>query len=181
MCDVNKFEELEVDTDSLYLALSEKELYVCIREESKAEWELLRTEDCKDDSAAVATTNFFPRTCCTEHKKHDKGELGPFKEEFCCTEGCVCAANCCFDSNSNKYKFSSKNLSKRTLEDCGDGPMAKYREVLDEFVKVTSTNRGFQTVHHSVATYDQTKKGLSYFYPKGIVDADGIHARPLNL
>ena len=26
-CDVNKFEELEMDTDSLYLALSAKELY----------------------------------------------------------------------------------------------------------------------------------------------------------
>ena len=36
-CDVNKFEELEMDTDSLYLALSEKELYDCIREESKTE------------------------------------------------------------------------------------------------------------------------------------------------
>ena len=36
-CDVNKFEELEMDTDSLYLALSEKELNDCIREESKAE------------------------------------------------------------------------------------------------------------------------------------------------
>ena len=29
-CDVNKFEELEMDTHSLYLALSEKELYDCI-------------------------------------------------------------------------------------------------------------------------------------------------------
>ena len=45
-CDVNKFEELEMDTDSLYLALSEKELYDCMREESKAEWQLMRTEDC---------------------------------------------------------------------------------------------------------------------------------------
>ena len=27
-----------MDTDSLYLALSEKGLYYCIREESKAEW-----------------------------------------------------------------------------------------------------------------------------------------------
>ena len=26
LCDVNKFEELEMDTDSLYLALAEKEL-----------------------------------------------------------------------------------------------------------------------------------------------------------
>ena len=70
---------------------------------------------------------------------------------------------CCYDSNSNKYKFSSIGLNKGTLEDCGDGPMAKYRKVLDEFINVTSTRRGFRTVHHSVATYEQTKKGLSFF------------------
>ena len=182
-CDVKKLEELEMDTDSLYLALSEKELYDCIREESKAEWTLLRTEDCKDNFTANATTNFFSRTCCTKHIKHDKREPGLFKEEFRCTEMlCLCSKTyCCYDSNSNKYKFSSKGLNKRTLEDCGDGPMAKYRKVLDEFINVTSTNRGFRTVHHSAATYEQTKKGLSYFYPKRIVDADGIHTRPLNM
>ena len=40
-CDFNNFEELEMDTDSLYLALPEKELYGCIQEESKVEWESL--------------------------------------------------------------------------------------------------------------------------------------------
>ena len=85
-CDVNKFEKLEMDTDSLYLALSEKELYDCIREKSKAEWGLLRTEDCQDDFTADATTNFFPRTCCTKHMNHDKREPGLFKEEFRRTE-----------------------------------------------------------------------------------------------
>ena len=157
--DVNKFEELEMDTDSLCLALSEKELYDCIRQESKFEWELMRTEDCKDDFTADATTNFFPRTCWEKHKKHDKREHGLFKGEFRCTEIlCLCNKSyCCYDSNSNKYKFSSKSLNKRTLEDCGDGPMAKYRNVLDDFVNVTPTNRDFRTVHHSVATYGQTK------------------------
>ena len=159
-CDVNKFEELERDTDSLYLPLSEKELYDCILEESKAEWGFLRTEDCKDDFTATS----FPRSCCTKHIKHDKREPGLFKEEFRCTEKlCLCSKTyCCYDSNSNKYKFSSKGLSKRTLDDCGDGPMAKYRKVLDEFINVTSTNRGFRTVHHNVATYQQTKKN-KYF------------------
>ena len=42
-CDVNNIEELKLETDSLYLALSEKELYDCIREESKAECSLLGT------------------------------------------------------------------------------------------------------------------------------------------
>ena len=44
-CDVNKFEELEKDIDSLCLALSEKELYDCIREQYKIELELLITEN----------------------------------------------------------------------------------------------------------------------------------------
>ena len=160
-CDVNKFEELEMDTDFLYLALSGKELYDCIREEANVEWDVRGTKGCKDDFTANATTNFFPRTCCTEHKKHDKREPGLFKEEFCCTEKlCFCSKTyCCYDSNSKKYKFSSKGLNKRTLEDCGDGPMAKYQKVLDEFINVTSTIRGFPTVHHIVATYEQTKNG----------------------
>ena len=59
--------------------------------------------------------------------------------------------------------------------------MAKYRKVLDKFINVTATNRSFRTVHHSMATYEQTKKGLFYFYPKRIVDSDGFHTRPLNL
>ena len=164
-CYVNKFEELEMDTDSLFLALPEKELYDYIGEESKAEWGLLRTEDCKDDFTANATNNFFARTCCTKHIKHDKREPGFFKEEFRCTEIlCLCSkTNCCYDSNSNKYKFSSKGVNKRTLEDCGDGPMTKYRKVLDEFINVTSTNRGLRTVHHSVATYDRLKRACFTF------------------
>ena len=75
---------------------------------------------------------------------------------------CLCSETyCCDDSNSNKYQFNSKGLIKKTLEDYGGGPMAKYGKVLDEIINVTSTNRGFRTVHHSAANYEQTKKGLS--------------------
>ena len=63
------------------------------------------------------------------------------------------------------------------MEDCGDGPMSKYRKVLEEAVNVTSTNRGFRTIQQSVATYEQTKKGLSSFYPKTIVEEDGRHTQ----
>ena len=37
---------------------------------------------------------------------------------------------------------------------------------------LTSTNRGVRTINHMVATYEQTKKGLSYFYPKRQVPDD---------
>ena len=88
---------------------------------------------------------------------------------------------CCYDRNSNKYKFSSKGFNKRTLEDCGDGAMSKYCKKLEEAVNVTSTNRRFRTMKRSVATYEQTKKGLSYFYSKRLVEENRIHAKPLDL
>ena len=99
----------------------------------------------------------IPRTCCAVHKKHDKREPGLFKEEFRCTEMlCLCSKTyCCYDSKSDKFKFSSKGFNKRTLEDTGDGPMSKYRRVLDEAVNLKSNNRGFKTSNHLVGTYEQ--------------------------
>ena len=44
-CDVNKFEELEMDTDSLYLALAEEKLYDCIKPDKRAAWEKIREND----------------------------------------------------------------------------------------------------------------------------------------
>ena len=65
-----------------------------------------------------------------------------------------------------------KGLNKRVLEQSGDGPLEKYRRVLNEKVTVTSNNRGFRTNNHSVAIYEQVKKSLSYFYPKRLVKTD---------
>ena len=41
-CDVDKFEELEMDADSLFLALANEKLYDCIRPANKEDWETLR-------------------------------------------------------------------------------------------------------------------------------------------
>ena len=72
LCDVNKLAELEMDTNSLYLALDEKELEDCIRPEMRAEWQRLRSNNCVDNFTADAVANLFPRTCCVEHRQHDK-------------------------------------------------------------------------------------------------------------
>ena len=45
--DVIKFEELELDTDSLYLALAEKNLCDCVCPEKQDHWVKLRENDCK--------------------------------------------------------------------------------------------------------------------------------------
>ena len=79
-CDVNKFEELEMDTDSLYLALAEKELEDCIRPAMRAEWQTLRSNDCVDSFTADAVANFFPRKFGLNHKQHDEREPGLFRK-----------------------------------------------------------------------------------------------------
>ena len=142
-CDVNKFKELEMDKDSLYLALADKELEVCIRPEMRAERQSLGSNDCAESFTADAAANLFPRTCCVNHKQHDKRERGLFEEEFRCTKMlCLCSKiYCCYYVTSNKLKFSSKGLSKRVLEQSGDGPLEKYRRVLNKKLNVTSNKR----------------------------------------
>ena len=63
-CDLNKFEELEMDTDSLYLALAEENLYDYIKPDKRTAWEKMRENDSRDSFKADAKSNFFPRTCC---------------------------------------------------------------------------------------------------------------------
>ena len=68
-CNVNNFEELEMDIDSRCLPLAEKEMDDCIRPEMRAEWEKLRPIDCADSFSADAVANFFPRTYCVKQER----------------------------------------------------------------------------------------------------------------
>ena len=169
--DVTKFEVLEMDTSSLYLALADKELEYCDRPEMKTERQRLLSKDCRDSFTAGASGKYFPRKCYDKHKEQDKREPGLFKEEFGCTEMlCLCSKTyCCYDVVSKDFIFSCKCITKCLLEQSGDGPLDKYRRVLDEKVIVTSINRGSRTNNHTVATFEQMKKRLSPFYRERIV------------
>ena len=182
-CNPNSFEGMEMDTDSLYLAVAHDSLEDCIKPDMREVWNNIRMNDCSSTFAADSSNNFLPRTCCSKLIKHDNREPGIFMEEFRCT-GMICLCSktyCCFDQITDKIKFISQGLNKRTLEESGAGPLEKYRCVLDEKTNVQSTNRGFRTIQHSVCTYEQTKRGLSYLYPKRIVLDDGFHTKPLLL
>ena len=73
-------------------------------------------------------------------------------------------------------------MSQQTdVEQSGGGPLEKYRRVIEEKVNIKSTNGGFRTQNHAVAACEQNKKGLSYFYPKPTVVADGAHTIFLQL
>ena len=55
---MDTFEDLEMDTDSLYLALAHDNLNDCIRQSKKTEWKALREHNCDDSFKAVAVQNF---------------------------------------------------------------------------------------------------------------------------
>ena len=94
-----------MDTNSLYLALSEENLEDFILPERRNEWEAILSRNCTESFTANATSNFLPRTCCTAHKKHDKREPGLFKEKVRCSEMlCLCSKTySCYNQKSNKY------------------------------------------------------------------------------
>ena len=95
---------------------------------------------------------------------------------------CLCSKTyCCYDYKSHKFNFISKGLNKRVLDDSGYGVMAIHRRVLDEAINLASTDRGLRTINLMVATYEQTKKRLGYFYPKRQVQDNGNLTKPLKL
>ena len=80
---------------------------------------------------------------------------------------CLCSKTfCCYDNKSDKFKFSCEGLNKRVIDDFGDGTKSKYRKVLDEAIKLTSTGRGFRTVNQMLARYEQAKNDLVFFSQK---------------
>ena len=67
----------------------------------------------------------------------------------------------------------------------------RYKDVLDVFLKARrdselerkdmdkARNVGFRVYDQGIVTYEQNKLGLSAYYDKRYVLADGIHTRPL--
>ena len=119
-----------MDTDSMYVAVAQKELEDCIGFEMRAAWQTFRLIDCVDSFTADDVANFLPRTCCVKHKQHDMRETGLYKEEFRCTELlCLCSKTyCCYDVTPNKHKISSKGLNKRVLEQRTTGKVSESVE-----------------------------------------------------
>ena len=84
-------------------------------------------------------------------------------------------------TSSLKTLNLATKVSTHVLERSGDGPLEKYRRVLNEKVSVTSNNRIVRTNNQYVATYEQVGKSLSYLCPKQGVETDGILTQLPNL
>ena len=71
--DTVKYEEKEMDTDSLCLAIAEKELCDRKRIDKTQEWDLLRSRECENLFNGEACSKFFPVSAVL-NKKLDKKE-----------------------------------------------------------------------------------------------------------
>ena len=79
-------------------------------------------------------------------------------------------------ANDNSIVKSEKNVqcSKMMMD-----PLQKRPRLIRNYKYHVREQR--LRKNHVVATYEQIKRGLSCYYPKGMLESDGIHTQPLNL
>ena len=81
-----------MDTDSLYLALSEENLEDVILPEKRAQWEQLRSKDCTYNFTANATDNFSPELAVMPTKKMIRESRASSKKSLDVQKCCVSVA-----------------------------------------------------------------------------------------
>ena len=152
-----------MDTKSLYLALSEETLEDIILPEKRNEWEAIRSRDCTDSFTANATSNFFPRTYCSAHKKHNKREPGLFKEEFRCSEMlCLCSKSIVATIERVTSTISVARDSIKELWKTGDGLSESVRRGSQSYFNQQRISNN-ETYRRNLRT---DKKVIVLFLPK---------------
>ena len=84
-------------------------------------------------------------------------------------------------THNHLIKFSSKSLKKERLKTVVMDTCLSIARILEEVVKVFPTGKGFRAIQYAVATYEQTKERLSYFYPKNCPARWQTHLSSLNI
>ena len=155
--DRRDFELIQMDTDSMYFALSRERLEDAIRPGYETQFE-------EEKKRWLAWDKWSNR------------EPGLFKLEKEATSGIALCSKCYHmeDQATGKAKVSSKGVNKRQNEmrrERFERALAGDRDVV--------VNRGFRMRNGSMYTYEQRKLGLSAYYDKRWVLPDGIHTEPL--
>jgi hypothetical protein len=149
------FELIQMDTDSLYFAITESALEAVVRPELRTEFDA-----CKQQWLAWDTwSNRTP---------------GLFKLEFEGNKAIALCSKCYFVEGDKKSKHSSKGMSARH----NSLTWGRYKAALEGAVD-KAENLGFRLHNGHMATYTQQKLGLSAYYDKRRVLPDGIHTEPI--
>ena len=90
-CEVTTFGELEMETDSLYVALSENQLYDCFRPAMEKKWVCLRSGDCTGVFSTKSTTNQHQIYALSMRSTSDES-LAYSKKNSAAQKGFVCVA-----------------------------------------------------------------------------------------
>ena len=155
--DRRDFELIQMDTDSMYFALSRERLEDAIRPGYETQFE-------EEKKSWLAWNKWSNR------------EPGLFKLEKEATSGIALCSKCYHmeDQATGQAKVSSKGVNKRQNEmrrERFERALAGDRDVV--------VNRGFRMRDGAMYTYEQRKLGLSAYYDKRWVLPDGIHTEPL--
>ena len=179
------FQLLEMDTDSLYIALSHESLDRAVKPEKKREYfecfrEWFPSPHCEEHFSNFVTTrledrdDWTPCTYCLQRLKYDKRTPGLFKIEYTGDSFVGLCSKTYFCDGEGGNKFSSKGLNKNHNE----LSFHSYQRVLDTKTSGGGLNVGFRTDGQCVFTYFQKRKSLSYFYIKRLVCQDGVSTLP---
>jgi hypothetical protein len=163
--DRSDFQLIQMDTDSLYMALSGDNFESLVKDDKRAEFEKEKHK-------------WFPRG--GEHSAHDKRTPGLFKVE---TEGVAMVAltskSYFVQVNEEKFKLSSKGVQQRN--NCSILTLERYQEALFGETVIKGVNRGFRSINNQMMTYEVEKDALTPIYMKREVMSDGVSTRPLSL
>jgi hypothetical protein len=175
-----------MDTDSAYMALSANSLDEVIKPtlreqfyEEYGDWFPkpfcpLHRQIFIETKLAGCEWKMLP--CCQAILKYDTRTPGLFKEEFKGIGMIALNSKTYFCWSEEESKYSSKGLSKganRLTKEC-------FMDVLKTGESKTGRNRGFVRKNNTTYTYEQVKRGLTYFYAKRQVAEDGVSTSSIN-
>ena len=150
---------VEMDTDSLYIALSANSLDDIVKPHLRTEWDSIKQK-------------WFPRDDNAKNAAYDRRTPGLFKIEWSGDGfiGLLAKTYFCYDiEDTINDKYSAKGVSK-TLQLSRE----LFRSVLTTTKSCSQTNTGFLLKNKHMYTYHMKKVGLSYFYCKRKVLDNGL-------
>ena len=192
----DNFSVMEMDTDSLYVALAGYSLDdLIVKDQRMHYFEKVRhnvegTAACDEHRKEYAQcmTNYgtwVPRECCQLAATKQMRVPGLMKVEMSGCQEMVCLSSksyFCKGGENVQSKYACKGAVKRQ----NNLKLDDYANVLETKRAKMCENTGFQPLQipnsqHSMFTVAQHRQALSYIYCKRIVHDDGITTSPLLL
>ncbi len=172
--DKDKYQLMEMDTDSLYIAFAEDTIDECVLPEKKSEW-MKRKWDFFSSEDEVKKVDFAGESI--SFAQWDKRTPGKFKAEFV-GNGMICISSKLYTAWSDKEtKFGCKGVQQKR----NDLKVDNFLAVLKTQKPYNVQNAGFIKHGDVIRTYTQEKIGMGYFYGKRKVGADSYSTTHLDI